>query len=461
MKSVFCGFYSAANASLKNIWLSEATLFVFDTNCLLNLYRCEEHTREEIIDVMRELMGKTWIPFQVGFEYQRNRRIVIEESISSLNKIQDELKKIYTQNILSSGSVKKHLYNALSEEVSTLQQELQQSIDLYIKEKIEPRINSKKKIAEHDFIRDNIDDIIGANIGNIPTQEHINSINELGQKRYLNKRPPGFKDESKKDVSFFSNIEFQDKYGDLYLWKEIIEKAKDEKIENVIFVCDDNKSDWWFIHAGKTHGPLEALKTEICTEAKIIEFRLINQLTFLHEAKQFLDNINISDSSLKEVEELSQNTEYTQERKNNKLYDYFNFYRPDSENTKNKKITKSYDNPYVEVYMDRIENIHSTISKAESIISTAQEILEETEVFEANNGYINYDNLLDTKLKLLSEISKLKSLTQALNGLLTDHTILNEEQLTTAQEFSMHCINVMNNTQEYMLHLKAYITLLS
>jgi hypothetical protein len=434
---------------------------VFDTNCLLNLYRCEEHTREEIIGVMRELMSKTWIPFQVGFEYQRNRRIVIEESISSLNKIQDELKKIYTQNILSSGSVKKHLYNALSEEVSTLQKELQQSIDLYIKEKIEPRINSKKKIAKHDFIRDNIDDIIGENIGNIPTQEHINSINELGQKRYLNKRPPGFKDESKKDVSFFSNIEFQDKYGDLYLWREIIEKAKDEKIENVIFVCDDNKNDWWFIHEGKTHGPLEALKTEICTEAKVIEFRLINQLTFLHEAKQFLDNINISDSSLKEVEELSQNIEYTKERKLNKLYDYFHFYSLDCDHANNKKIAKSYDTPYVDVYIDKVENIYSTINKAKSIISTAQGILEETEVLEANNSFINYENLLDTKLKLFSEISKLKSLTQALNDLLTDYKILNEEQLVTAQEFSIHCMNVMDNIQEHMHHLKTYISLLS
>ncbi|NYY77059.1 hypothetical protein DMI62_22600 [Escherichia coli] len=46
------------------------------------------------------------------------------------------------------------------------------------------------------------------------------------------------------------------------------------------------------------------MKTEICTEANIDNFKLINQLTFLHEAKSYLNDINISESSLK-VEELS------------------------------------------------------------------------------------------------------------------------------------------------------------
>ncbi|HDW7346312.1 TPA: hypothetical protein RM259_002248, partial [Escherichia coli] len=107
MKSTFLGFYSTPTESAENIWLDDSTLFVFDTNCLLNLYRCEDHTREDILKVMDVIASRTWIPFQVGFEYQRNRRSVIEDSIKSLNNIKNELESIYTKEILSSGGVKK------------------------------------------------------------------------------------------------------------------------------------------------------------------------------------------------------------------------------------------------------------------------------------------------------------------------------------------------------------------
>ncbi|MET6676244.1 PIN domain-containing protein [Citrobacter amalonaticus] len=305
MKSTFLGFYSTPTESAANIWLDDSTLFVFDTNCLLNLYRCEDHTREDILKVMDAIASRTWIPFQVGFEYQRNRRSVIEDSINSLCKIKTELESIYTKEILSSGGVKKHLYSSLNKELSNLQGQIKEPIDKYINEKITPRIESKKKISEHDIIRDRIDIITADRVGEIPTQEQINELNALGEKRYENKLPPGFKDAAKKSKSFFSNVEFQDKFGDLYLWREIIEKSKSDEIKNVIFICDDNKDDWWFSHSGKTHGALESLKTEICNEANIENFKLINQLTFLHEAKNHLKDIEISESSLKEVEELS------------------------------------------------------------------------------------------------------------------------------------------------------------
>lgn len=306
MKSSFTGFYSSSNQELREIWNDPHTLFVFDTNCLLNLYRCEEQTREDILNVMRVISERTWIPFQVGFEFQRNRRKVIEESIDSLNKIKAQLENIYTQNILSHGSVKKHLYNALSDEVSDLQLNLKTPIDEFINNNISTRINNKLEITKHDHIRVSIDDIILDNVGTPPSQESIDGVNKLGEDRYKKKIPPGFKDDTKKSNSYFGGVEFQDKYGDLYLWKEIIDKANSEQINNVIFICDDNKSDWWFIIEGKTHGALEALKTEICKDANIESFKLVSQSTFLHEAKDYLLDIQISESSLKEVENLSQ-----------------------------------------------------------------------------------------------------------------------------------------------------------
>jgi len=303
MRKQFTGFYTTPEEDLKNVWNSDSTLFIFDTNCLLNLYRCEDHTRDEILNVMRAISTRTWIPFQVGFEYQRNRREVISDSVENLKSIQKQLEDIYTKNIL--GKLKKHLYSSLSEEISTLQKKIMHPVDEFIKTKITPRIEKKEAISQHDTIRIEIDNIINENVGSKPSQVKIDEINKKGEDRYKNNIPPGYKDNIKNAYCFFEDVRFENKYGDLYLWEEIIEKSKSEHIKNVIFICDDNKEDWWFKHDGKKHGPLEPLKTEICNKSGIDNFKLINQLTFLHEAEKYLSGIKVSSSSLKEVEELS------------------------------------------------------------------------------------------------------------------------------------------------------------
>lgn len=56
-----------------------------------------------------------------------------------------------------------------------------------------------------------------------------------GQVRYDNSIPPGFRDSTKNGEA---------KYGDLFVWKDIITIAK-EKNSNIIFVCNDIKEDWW------------------------------------------------------------------------------------------------------------------------------------------------------------------------------------------------------------------------
>ena len=52
-----------------------------------------------------------------------------------------------------------------------------------------------------------------------------------GQIRYDNLIPPGFHDSAKVGEA---------KYGDLFVWKDIITIAK-EKSTNIIFVCNDTK----------------------------------------------------------------------------------------------------------------------------------------------------------------------------------------------------------------------------
>ncbi len=85
-----------------------------------------------------------------------------------------------------------------------------------------------------------------------------------GKIRYENKIPPGFKDAEKASKGedsyyYFDGLRFERQYGDLILWKQLLLKASDENVDNIIFITDDSKEDWWYkinSNGNKTIGPL-------------------------------------------------------------------------------------------------------------------------------------------------------------------------------------------------------------
>src|SRR5687768_480826 len=91
MKNVFPGYYSLSEKELKKLW-KECT-FIVDTNVLLNLYRYQKETSDELLKVLRKLSDRLWIPFQVGLEYQENRLNVINEQVDMYHRVMDVLDK--------------------------------------------------------------------------------------------------------------------------------------------------------------------------------------------------------------------------------------------------------------------------------------------------------------------------------------------------------------------------------
>ncbi|MGJ0300874.1 PIN-like domain-containing protein [Aliarcobacter cryaerophilus] len=71
MKKMFEGFYETTDKELKDIWKESSTLFVFDTNVLLNLYSYAEKTRNDFFNLIKKsIISNIWIPYHVGLEYQ-------------------------------------------------------------------------------------------------------------------------------------------------------------------------------------------------------------------------------------------------------------------------------------------------------------------------------------------------------------------------------------------------------
>ena len=61
MKNIFKGYYKLGDQELMDLW--KYALFVFDTNILLDLYRYQSTTGNELFTVMESLADRVWIPW--------------------------------------------------------------------------------------------------------------------------------------------------------------------------------------------------------------------------------------------------------------------------------------------------------------------------------------------------------------------------------------------------------------
>lgn len=308
MKDCFKGFYTPTEELLRSAWESEQTLFVFDTNVLLNLYGYAEQTREDFFELLRSLRGEIWIPFQVGLEYQRRRLEVIRDEKAIFNKINENLEKI--EKIFNGDFEQlalKRRFPKLHDNTEKLNNEINKSISSY-KRSISYWDEKQPCVRSHDSIREKLNELINGKVGPAPVnQEWLDKLYKEGQERYENKIPPGYKDSKKansnQDTFSYDGLKYDRQFGDLILWKQLIEKSKEDNINNVIFVTDDSKEDWWYIlesRGKKQIGPHANLQSEIYREAKLDIFHMYNTSSFLESGKQIL-KLGVHESSIQDA----------------------------------------------------------------------------------------------------------------------------------------------------------------
>ncbi len=95
MRDRLTGFYDLKNDELAKIWNADSTLYVFDTNVLLNLYSYAENTRNDFFNLIeKNIHSLVWIPYHVALEYQRKRLDIIKNEKKNFNEIENYLSKI-------------------------------------------------------------------------------------------------------------------------------------------------------------------------------------------------------------------------------------------------------------------------------------------------------------------------------------------------------------------------------
>lgn len=242
-KDEFYGFYR--EPFNKENMTSENTIIVFDTNSLLNVFRFTPEASKEYFEIIQSIQDKIYIPYLVALEFHFHKSETLLLNEINVTKFKNNFSKNW--NKLKSEAAKT-LFSSLSyrndidkKELNAYLSDLLNSEDLNIENKLVEKISSISENQTNIF--NALVEIMHSKTGERYTQDMITKIEKEGEERYKNGIPPGFNDANKKLSRSYNGIKYQKKFGDLIIWKDIINKAKEDRIKHVIFVTSDGKRD--------------------------------------------------------------------------------------------------------------------------------------------------------------------------------------------------------------------------
>lgn len=224
---------------------NNSTIIVLDTNVILDLFRFSLHTSLNLLEILEACIEKIWIPNQVYREYTKNKFKVFGDSKKRYINFEKNLKNIIikTESDINKLLKNSHRYNYFG--IENFENELTDSFS-NLKTKVEEYKNNigieynKIQVEKNEFL-ECIDEFIEIQASNgrvgksLALKEKLEILSE-GELRYRYKIPPGFEDDRKEGI---------EKFGDLFVWKEIINLPQNNTLENVIFITSDEKNDWW------------------------------------------------------------------------------------------------------------------------------------------------------------------------------------------------------------------------
>lgn len=260
VREKYQGWYPKSASEIAALW--DNAIFVPDANVLLHCLRHSEVVREELLRLFDVLKDSLWIPYQVGLEFHRNRldvQLGAQDAYDALSKDQEAIIEKARDRLRQ---LRAHPTINVAKELAAL--------DMFVAD-----FKTRMETAREAHPKDEIDAAIGrlttlleGRVGDKWKPEQFITIKKEGDDRYTKKVPPGYKD-AKKDSGDLN------KFGDLIIWKEMMAKATAEG-RPVIFISDDVKEDWWWIHKGRKLGPrpelVEEFKAESGQDFHIYEF---------------------------------------------------------------------------------------------------------------------------------------------------------------------------------------------
>lgn len=312
-------------SSEKEKKILDSCIFIFDTSALFNIYYFSQKAQNEIFNkIFKKFKNRLWIPHHVQYEYLINREKTMLKPISEkyekletdqINPLKKKIKEIENNFIDLKNKTDKnetHPYmnpDAYIEFEKAINFLKEKSGDFF--EKIDDEISMRKLEISSLVHTDTVFEEIKKHFtsGREYTYTEINKIMQEGKNRYADKIPPGYEDEIRNN-----KVGIQ-KYGDLIIWNQIIEFAKQKKLP-VILISNDLKSDWCYPDKNhrelRINKPREELIKEIRDKADV-SFWMYSFPQFLYKAKKILEieiEANVLEEAKESVKNLNENIVY-------------------------------------------------------------------------------------------------------------------------------------------------------
>ena len=232
---------------------------------------------KKYIEALKNVEDNLYIPYLVALEFNFRKSGIKKDKHYNIGRYKDQVK----------GSIASLEENILRHDLINIKEKKEQFSDDLLavvtgfKEQILPMLDKKVAEAiteEENNIYEDLISIIENHIGEKYEQEFINLVELEGITRYENKLPPGFDDQTKEEEEessrTYGGLIYQRKFGDLIIWKDIIEYSKNhsEKGCKVIYVTNDGQSnkkqDLFYKVKNLTVGPHIYLMNELQMEAQ-------------------------------------------------------------------------------------------------------------------------------------------------------------------------------------------------
>ncbi len=300
----FLGFTGYSEEEFQDLW--ENALFAIDTNVLIYFYKYSSSQSSEVLfETLKWLKenNKLWIPHQVALEYFFNHEEKMAIQKDGYIKLESEFIKIKAEAKSKISRIKSEYPFIETDDFQFFVNDLEKSL-VKLNKKIEEKI---EKLPDSKLLQDDILNLMDGIIGDPFSQKRVDEIENEGEMRYKHCIPPGFKDLSDKSESSYRNygdFKYQPKYGDLLIWKQIIDKAKKCPQESVIFITEDRKEDWWDKNGRTIKRPHPQLIQEFFNETK--------KKSYIYRIENFIENLKNylkSDITVEQVLEVTSEVE--------------------------------------------------------------------------------------------------------------------------------------------------------
>lgn len=264
-------------------------ILIVDTNVLLYLYKCSFNTSQNLVQLMNKVKDKIIVPWQVYKEYSSHKEAeqakidkkydnFTRELKTLVSNLQAKIEKSISQSRKYDFPNCDALENNIKNSVKNISDAIQQYGDSLYSEK-------QNKSTQKTNVEQLVNYLCTNN--NIMEETSISEILDIireGEIRFKYKMPPGYMDEGDKDKEWQKNPNLDNfygrsrKFGDLFVWKEIIKIGTENIDKKIIFITNDVKEDWWDNNS-QGAAMREELRKEFIsiTRNSSIEFLTLNQ----------------------------------------------------------------------------------------------------------------------------------------------------------------------------------------